>query len=55
MKHMEETQKRGIPLVTPELPDLSFDLDVPEDLNILNSIGYIIPVISNKTVEEKIP
>lgn len=53
-KHIEEAHKRGINVIIPVLPDLTFDLDMPEDLNILNSIGYIIPIQSINPVEEKV-
>ncbi|MGA9397953.1 MAG: 2-phospho-L-lactate guanylyltransferase [Anaerolineaceae bacterium] len=53
-KHVEEARKRGINVIVPVLPDLTLDLDVPEDLDLLKSIGYIIPILSIKPVEEKV-
>jgi len=53
-KHVEEARKRGINVIVPELPDLNLDLDVPEDLDLLKSRGYIIPIQSIKPVEEKV-
>ncbi len=51
---MEEAHKHNMNVVLPVLPDLALDLDVPEDLELIKSIGTIIPIPLKKPVEEKV-
>jgi 2-phospho-L-lactate guanylyltransferase len=53
-KHVEEAHKRGIRVILSNILAMGLDLDVPEDLELIKSRGYIIPIQPIKSVEEKV-
>lgn len=54
IKHMEEARKRNIPVIVKTIQTVSIDLDSPDDLELLKSFGFIIPIYSVNNVEETV-
>jgi 2-phospho-L-lactate guanylyltransferase len=53
-KHAFEAQKRDIPTIITDIPGISIDLDMEEDLELLKSSGYQLPVQMPNPMEETI-
>lgn len=53
-KHAAEAQKRNIPVIITQIPGINLDLDQEDDLELLKSMGYILPAQSPNPMEETV-
>lgn len=53
-KHLAEAQKRGIKAILTDIPGISLDLDLVEDLEYIKSNGYSLPIRAYNPMEETV-
>jgi 2-phospho-L-lactate guanylyltransferase len=53
-KHLAEAQKRNIKVILTDIPGISLDLDLVEDLEYIKSNGYSLPIRVYNPMEETV-